>query len=190
MKSEKWYAAMYARRGNATNQYTKAKKLGLPKPKISDESRRKMGNPTRGKPKSEDVKRKISESRTRFLKENSDMVPYKLNHYSKGRSYPEQYWKEILDNNKVSYEEQYQIGMYQLDFAFLDRKIDLEIDGDQHYLDERVVESDRRRTKYLSDLGWTTIRIRWSDYLKLDNKEQFVSELICTLSSIGRAPGF
>lgn len=180
-KSEKWYAAMAARRGNGTNQYTKAKELGLPKPEISEESRLKRSK-SNSRPHTEESKKKISEARIKFLRENPDMVPYKLNHYSKGRSYAEEYWKIVLDTNNLVYEEQYQIGPYQLDFAFLDLKIDLEIDGDQHHLDPRVVESDKRRNKYLEDLGWHIIRIKWSDYKKIADKKSYVNMIINQLN--------
>ena len=88
----------------------------------------------------------------------------------------------MLDSNNLIYEEQYQIGIYQLDFAFVDLKIDLEIDGDQHYLDQRIAASDIRRTKYLEELGWKTIRVRWSNYKKLADKKQFVDEIVKALS--------
>ena len=182
-KSEKWYAAMAARRGKGTNQYTKAKELGLPKPEISDESRKKRSDANKRRPPmSEETKKKISKSRIKFLRENPHMVPYKLNHYSKGRSYAEEYWKTILDSNNLTYDEQYQIGPYQLDFAFVTDKIDLEIDGDQHHLDQRVVKSDIRRNEYLGTLGWKTIRIKWSDYQKLVDKKTFVDGIISQLS--------
>lgn len=42
-KSEKWYMAMEKMKGkNARNQYTKADELGLPKPKMSDETKKKL----------------------------------------------------------------------------------------------------------------------------------------------------
>lgn len=181
-KSEKWYAAMAARRGKGTNQYTKAKELGLSKPEISEESRKKRSDANKRRPPmSAETKKKISESRIKFLHENPHMVPYKLNHYSKGRSYAEEYWKTILDSNNLTYDEQYQIGPYQLDFAFVADKIDLEIDGDQHHLDQRVVKSDIRRNEYLGALGWKTIRIKWSDYQKLVDKKTFVDGIISQL---------
>ena len=184
-KSEKWYAAMAAKRGKtAGNQYTKAKELGEPKPQISDETREKIREAAKRRgPMSEETKKKISNSRIKFLHENPHMVPYKLNHYSKGRSYAEEYWKSVLDSNNLVYEEQYQIGSYQLDFAFVADKIDLEIDGDQHHLDQRVVKSDIRRNEYLSSHGWKIIRIKWSDYQKLVDKKTFVDSIIRQISS-------
>jgi very-short-patch-repair endonuclease len=177
-KSEKWYDSMRNKRGKtARNQYTKAAELGLPIPKMKEETRKKLSDAGKSRgPLSEETKKKISESRIKYLRENPHMVPYKLNHYSKGRSYPEEYWKAILDTHGISYVEQYQIGPYQLDFAI--GNVDLEIDGDQHYLDERVVASDKRRNEYLKNLGWKIIRIKWSDYQKITDKKTYIEHII------------
>lgn len=161
------------------NQWIKAKELGT-EYKLSEETRKKMSASSSGRKHSEETKKRLSKHRIEFLKENPDMVPYKLNHYSKGPSYPEIYWKGILDAHNVDYVEEYQISSYSLDFALVDKKIDLEIDGEQHYLDQRIVESDIRRTEFLENEGWTIIRIRWSEYQKLDRrkKEIFVRKII------------
>lgn len=157
------------------NQFTKAKSLGLPPPKSGNKG--KEGT-FKGKKHSEETKNKIRESRIKFLEENPDKVPYKLNHYSKGRSYAEEYWKNVLEANDIEFVEQYPINLYSLDFAILSKKIDLEIDGDQHYLDPRIVESDKKRDYFLSEMGWKIIRVKWSFYKKLDNKAEFVYSLI------------
>lgn len=153
------------------NQYTKAKKLCLPKPVRSEQTINKLRISNTGKKHSQETKDKISKARRKYLSENPDMVPYKLNHYSKGPSYPERYWKKILDRLGINYVEQYQIHTYQLDFALVKEKIDIEIDGDQHYLDERIIESDKRRNQYLENLGWKIIRIKWSNYKRLVDKQ-------------------
>ena len=164
-----------------SNQYTKAQSLGLPKPEMSEASRQKLRNANIGRKHSQDVKDKISKGRKKYLDENPDKVPYKLNHYSKGPSYPERYWKKVFDKAGLNYVEQYQIHTYQLDFALVDEKIDIEIDGDQHYLDERIIKSDQRRNQYLENLGWKIIRVRWSEYKKLVDKQDridYVSNII------------
>lgn len=128
---------------------------------------------------SEETKKKISVARKKFLKENPHMVPYKLNHYSQGKSYPEKYFKRLFDDNGINLVEQFPIYIYQLDFADPIRKIDIEIDGDQHYLDSKIVESDKRRNKYLEENGWIIYRIRWSDYqrLKKDSKKRIIKQI-------------
>jgi len=156
----------------------------LPAPILSKESRQKIREANLGRPVSLETRKKLSNSRIEFLRKNPEMVPYRLNHYSKGRSYPEEYWKVVLESNGINFKEQYKIGVYQLDFAIVDKKIDLEIDGDQHYLDERIVESDKRRNAYLEELGWTIIRVKWSAYQKMKDKKEFVSELMKKLMGV------
>lgn len=184
IKSEAWLRSMATKkeRGTNNNQYTIAEKQGQPKPEMSEETRKKIRINSSNRKHTEETKNKIRNSRIKFLQENPDMVPYKLNHYSKGRSYAEEYWKVILDTNNVIYVEQYQIGIYQLDFALVELKIDLEIDGDQHYLDSRIVESDKRRNAYLESLGWKIIRVKWSEYKKTIDKKEFVSNIINELT--------
>lgn len=133
-----------------------------------------------GKHHSQETKDKLSKIRIDYLTEHPEMVPYKLNHYSNGKSYPETYWMGILDANNIEYTDEHRIGLYSLDFAILDKKIDLEIDGDQHHLDERIAKSDIRRTEYLESLGWRVIRVKWSEYRKLskDCRVEFVDRLI------------
>lgn len=128
--------------------------------------------------RTKETRNKISESRIKYIRDNPDKAPYKLNHYSKGRSYPEQYFYDWLTKEGIAFEEQKQVSLYQLDFAF-SGMIDLEIDGEQHYLDNKIVESDKRRTEYLESQGWTIIRVRWSDYQRMtpENKEQYLKYL-------------
>ena len=55
-----------------TNQYTKAANMGLPKPKISDETRKKMAMVWLGKTHSEESKQKISKSMQRVVRERPE----------------------------------------------------------------------------------------------------------------------
>lgn len=134
--------------------------------------------PMKGKKHSEETKKQISIKRKKFLEENPHMVPYKLNHYSKGESYPEEYFRKLLEKNKVDFEQEVQVGLYSLDFLI--GNTDLEIDGEQHYLDERIKESDIKRTLFLESKGFNIIRIRWSEYQKLsrNSKEKFINNLL------------
>ena len=126
----------------------------------------------------EETKKKISKGRIKFLEENPNMVPYLLNHSSK-ESYPEKYFTVLFEKEGIKIEKNHRIGLYELDFFILDSKIDLEIDGDQHYLDNKIVESDKRRTKFLEDNGWKIIRIKWSEYKSksFEKKMEFIKEL-------------
>lgn len=129
---------------------------------------------------SEETKKKISDARKKYLLEHPDKVPYLLNHYSKGDSYPEKYFENILSKSNLKYERYYRISLYELDFAFLDKKIDLEIDGNQHDEDDRIKSSDLKRDQFMIDNGWEVIRISWRKYQKLesDDKINYISKLI------------
>jgi very-short-patch-repair endonuclease len=125
---------------------------------------------------SEETKLKISKARIAYLTENPDKVPYKLNHSSK-ESYPETYFKQCLPNFLF----QYHIPetLYTGDFVNPDLKYIIEIDGDQHYLDQKQINHDIKRTEKLIQLGWNVVRIKWSDFQKLDkiDKEEIVNKL-------------
>lgn len=153
--------------------YSKYKKRGILKSRTMSESTKldHKKNPDRYL-HTEETKKKISLSRTKYLKEHPDQVPYLLNHYSKGDSYPERYFKELFEVEKIDLKHHTQIGLYQLDFYNLECKLDIEIDGDQHHLDKRIAESDIRRTKFLESQGWKVFRVKWSDYQKLPMEER------------------
>lgn len=127
---------------------------------------------------SEETKKKISEGRIKYLLENPDKIPYKLNHSSK-ESYPEKYFGELFKKEKMEVERYFSIELYELDFCIPDKKIDIEIDGSQHYCDDKIMESDIKRTKYLKENGWDVIRINWSDYQKMSyvEKTEYIKKL-------------
>ena len=63
---------------------------------------------------------------------------------------------------------------------FFINNIALEIDGEQHYVDERIVKSNFYRDEYLLSIGIPTIRVRWSHYQKLsdDGKKNYLKDLL------------
>lgn len=107
---------------------------------------------------SDEHKNKISESRKKYLDENPGKIPYLLNHSSK-ESYPEELFRKALDERKIKgWVQEHPIKRYSLDFAFIDKKIDVEIDGGMHN-DEKVSRKDKIRDETLSSMGWEIIRI-------------------------------
>ena len=144
----------------------------------------RLVNANTGTKHSDEHKKKISESRKQYLIEHPDKVPYLINHHSKGDSYPEKYFKEIFDNKNIEYKQNYYQCGYFLDFAWPDKKIYLEVDGEQHYLDKRIVEHDKIRTQTLLDNGWTClVRIRWSEFKQLSKieKEAYLNSIFMKL---------
>lgn len=119
---------------------------------------------------SEETKQKISKIRKEFLKNNPHKVPYVLNHCSNGPSYPELYFLDCFKDSDII--SKHRILTYELDFCHLERKIDIEIDGDQHFLDKKIAAHDSIRNQALLDLGWKIFRVKWSAFQKLTKEEK------------------
>ena len=120
----------------------------------------------------EETKQKLSKIRIEHLKEHPDQVPYKLNHHSKGPSYPEKYFKEVFELEKMDLGQYKRVSIYELDFYNDSSKLAVEVDGEQHYCDEKIVQSSARKDVYLKENGWIVFRIRWRDYQKLTLSER------------------
>lgn len=148
----------------------------------SAESKKILSEKATGKKHSEETKEKISKIRKQFLETHPEKIPYLLNHSSK-ISYPEQYFIECFSENKQII-FQHNVFRYKLDFANIEKKKYLEIDGEQHYVDKNIVEHDKKRTEKLEELGWNGIRIRWKEFIKLtrEQKEIEITRVIEYLS--------
>lgn len=156
------------------NQYTKARDLGLPKPEMSVETKKKISESRLGQKNSAkrpEVRKKISESVKRWCAEHPNEVPYRKYHSSK-ESYPERYFREVLENFKINFSQEYSVSRYSLDFAFPEKKLYFEVDGKQH---ENMKEHDAIRTKFLEENGWKLLcRIEWWKFKKLSQVDQKV----------------
>ena len=144
-------------------------------------SAKHLSESMKGKPQHsqiEETRLKISKALKKYLSEHPDKVPYIINHSSR-ISYPEQYFIDIFNTENIDLKYHLQVSKYELDFYNYNKKIDVEIDGEQHYLDKRIYASDRDRDKFLSSLGWHTFRIRWSEYKKLtfDEKVEVINQI-------------
>jgi very-short-patch-repair endonuclease len=88
-----------------------------------------------------------------------------------------------LKNEGIFFIPEQQVSIYSIDFRIGD--IALEIDGEQHYVDERIVKSNFYRDEYLKSIGIQTIRVRWSHYQKLseDERKNYLNNLFFKLKS-------
>lgn len=147
----------------------------------------KLSPKTKGLHPTEETRQKISNARKEYLKKHPDKVPYVLNHHRNGDSYPERYFRQIFETNGISFEKDYRCLSYFLDFAFVESKTYIEIDGEQHYLDKRIVQHDKIRTKKLEDNGWKCLcRIRWSEYKikSEEEKKKYIENLLEKIRSV------
>ena len=81
------------------------------------------------------------------------------------------------------FRRQHPFGDYILDFACLDRKLAVELDGSQHA--DRA-EYDAERTKYLEKAGFRVLRF-WNNEV-FENIEGVVQVIIAALVECARTP--
>ena len=107
---------------------------------------------------SDETKEKIRIKRIQFMKNNPEKTAWRTSNLS----YPEKLFLEKLEllnwGQKYSIIREYCVFPYFIDFAFVNEKVVVEIDGSQHLLEERK-EKDIRKDKLLTDNGWKVIRI-------------------------------
>lgn len=149
---------------NKENQYTKAKKLGLPKPLVSEETRKKIGEKTRinNLKRNSIVNKKISESMKKAHLEGRAWNIGK-SRWNNEPSYPERFFMEVIENEfeDKNYKNEYPIGVYSADFCWPHLKKVIEIDGEQHQRFEEYIERDKRKDKFLIKNGYQVLRIVW-----------------------------
>lgn len=166
-----------------------AKVLSIPESMIAALIRHKLVNFWRTKSEmlslagkkrthSEETKNKISVIRKKFLEENPDKIPYKINHKSRGESYPEKYFREWMEKENIPFQQEYKFKLYSFDFL-VNERIDLEIDGSQHKGDPVIVEHDKKRDNASNNKGFIVYRVDWVNYQKLNKEEKskFLLEL-------------
>lgn len=138
-------------------------------------------NPNReikkGRPHTEEEKRKLSVKQKENFKDGHSRYPFTRAE----DSYPEKYFMKWLDEF-TTYEHNYHVDRYFLDFAWPKDKTYIEVNGNQHYETEKAIQHDKERFKILESLGWNCIStINWSSYQTLTKKEQ--SEFLNNLKS-------
>ena len=101
-------------------------------------------------------------------------------------SYPETFFKKVLENNNIKYEfnkiiSKRSLGLdcdsnYFLDFFIENKNVDLEIDGAQHKLEERIESDDIRDTALINN-GFVVYRIEWKNINTKKGKEYIKNEI-------------
>lgn len=93
-------------------------------------------------------------------------------------SYPEKIANEVLKKSGLVYEYEHPVHPFFIDFALIEHKIAIEIDGRQHDLPERI-ESDIRKDERLKELGWKVFRIKWPN----ENIKDSVNKILAGIPS-------
>lgn len=80
-------------------------------------------------------------------------------------SYPEKFFMKVIDNEFINknYVREKPFGRFSLDFAWIELKRCIEIDGKQHETDKKQKIRDVAKDNLLHENGWKVLRIKWSD---------------------------
>lgn len=100
------------------------------------------------------------------------------------RSYPEEFFMKILNKNGITDRytviEKMPFHKYTLDFVITELKLNIEIDGQQHFRTEKAILHDIKRNDFLINNGWLVYRIAWINLKNNTNHE--VNNLLSYLS--------
>lgn len=129
--------------------------------KISEKNKGK-NNPFYGKTVSNEKRKQISNSMKIAHAEGRANNWQDSKKYNNS-SYPELFFEKVIKNefNDKNYIREFRVGPYAIDFAWVDKKLAIEIDGKQHEYPEHQ-QRDIRKDEFLESEGWKILRIKWT----------------------------
>jgi len=135
----------------------------------------------KGKSTSEMTKKRISES-MKIAHNEGRAHNIGQSRWNNEMSYPEKFFREVIENEfkDKNFVQEYNVGIFSIDFAWVDKKLAIEIDGEQHEKPE-YKERDKRKDKKLTSEGWKVLRIKWKDLYhntksKIKEAKDFIEE--------------
>lgn len=124
---------------------------------------------------SEDTKKKIS---TSLKKAHAEGRAWNIgkSRWNNEPSYPEKFFSKVIENEfqDKEYSREYAVGKYSIDFAWYQKKLAIEIDGDQHQRFQEYIERDAKKDALLISEGWEILRIKWKDMFH--NPEEWIKK--------------
>jgi very-short-patch-repair endonuclease len=127
----------------------------------------------------QEVRQKISKSRSKYLKDNPDAHPWK--NKSKHNSEPCERFKQFLRKNDVSFMSEVSPvdGRYfSIDIAFPEEKVGIEINGNQHYnSDKSLKKYYKERHELIESAGWRLFEIHYSQCFSEDRMSKILQHI-------------
>lgn len=109
-------------------------------------------------------KRLISES---MKKAHSDGRAHNIgqSRWNNEPSWPERWFIEVIERefNDKNYKREFPFHRYSLDFAWVEKRKCIEIDGEQHQRFESIKDRDAKKDKILKENGWQVLRLQWKE---------------------------
>jgi very-short-patch-repair endonuclease len=117
---------------------------------------------------------------------NGIIKGWHINRDENRRSYPEKFFIEVMNNNdlfkRFKIKEKFSYGKYFIDFLFIELKLIVEIDGEQHFKSDESIKHDGIRDEYFLSEGFKIYRIRWKNLFH--NTKSEINEFLSFLNDI------
>ncbi len=130
---------------------------------------------------SDETKEKLRQHRIAWMKSNPEQTAWRTRN---NPSYPEKLFIQMCKDNSLydTYDivREYSIGLFYIDFAFVNANVAVEIDGSQHWLDSDRIERDIRKEKCLKENGWRLFRI--PEFKLKQSYQEITNDLLLFLS--------
>lgn len=117
-----------------------------------------------GKKLPDEMKKKISES---MKKAHAEGRAHNIgqSRWNNEPSYPEKWFMSVIENefDDKQYVKEFPFGKYSLDFAWVEKKKCIEIDGDQHQRFPDYKKRDMEKDALLFENNWKVLRLPWKE---------------------------
>jgi very-short-patch-repair endonuclease/transposase len=157
-------------------------KIGMLKSRTASESL-KISKDKRPKQKhSEETKLKISAARKKWLTENPDKHPWKNKSFVHS-SIPCERFKTFLREQNIDFIDEFMplthIGrFFRIDIAFPDKKIAIEVNGNQHYdTNGDLKPYYKNRQSILEEHGWIVYQVHHTACFKFEKLSEFMEKI-------------
>jgi very-short-patch-repair endonuclease len=131
------------------------------------------------------TKRKRSEAQKNYLKKHPE-----LNAWRRPESYCEKIFQQLIEKNELAKKydivREYSFFPYFIDFAFVNIKLAVEVDGSQHWKEQKYIENDLRKDKLLISKEWKVYRI--PSFLIKNEFDKVEKDFLQYLSTINQQP--
>lgn len=176
--SERLKAARAAKK-NFRNGYTAGTLKECP-----DSTKKALAEANRDRVWTQESRDKVSAARLRWLRENPDKHPWRSK--DKFVSVPCEHLKRRLREEGLTFEEEFmpfEDRFFSLDIAFPEKKVAVEVNGNQHYevvpnstRPGRLKRYYRNRHRLLVEGGWTVLEVHYP--------KAFCEETVSTVKSL------
>lgn len=135
----------------------------------------------------DEAKQKMRKIRLEFYKNNPNAA---TSWRQKSLSYPEKLFMNLIDKYQLTQKydivREYSFFPYFIDFAFVNIKLAIEIDGSQHWKKQSKIDRDKQKEELLLSNSWKVYRI--PEFLIKQNFEKVALDLLNYLQTFDNQP--